>query len=85
MSLLGIAMVAAISSAEPCAVVRREQAAFTAEIFARLDQINRSSRRSDGSQRPPTAAERKEFASIEAETEAFIDLFNTRLNNCRED
>ena len=84
MSLLGIATAAAISSAEPCTVVRREQAAFTAEMFARLERINRASRRPNGSQRPLTDAERKEFAVIEAKVEAFIDRFNTRLSNCRD-
>ena len=84
MSLFGIAMAAAISSAEPCAVVRREQAAFSAEMFARLERINSASRRPNGSQRPLTAAERKEFAVIEAEVEAFIDRFNMRLSNCRD-
>ena len=82
MSLLGVALIAAISSAEPCVVVRREQGEFNARMFVRLEQIDRASRRPDGSQRPITAAQRKEFAAIEAEVEAFIARFNTRLNNC---
>jgi len=81
MSLLGLAMIVAISTAEPCVVVRREQGEFNGRLFARLDQINRAARRPDGSQRPLTAAQRKEFAAIEAEVESFITRFNTRLNN----
>ena len=84
MSLLAIALAAAISGSEPCTTVRREQAAFTADMLTRLERINRASRRPDGSQRPLTAAERKEFAAIETEVEAFIDRFNARLSNCRE-
>ncbi|GAA4708950.1 hypothetical protein H9L13_00805 [Sphingomonas lutea] len=84
MSLLGLAFAAAVSGAEPCSAVRREQAAFTAKIFDRMERMNRDLRRPDGSQRPLTAAQRKEFAGVEAEVEAFIDRFNTRLNQCRE-
>ena len=85
MSLLAIATAAAISSAEPCSVVRREQGAFNAQIFARLERINRAVQRRDGSQRPPTTAERKEFGAIESEVEGFIARFNERLSNCRKD
>ncbi len=81
MSLLGVALLAALS-AEPCAVVRREQGEFTAKIQARIEQMDRVAKRPDGSLRPLTAAERKEFAAIEAEVEAFITRFNARLANC---
>ena len=84
MMLLVVAMVAASLSAESCALVRREQGAFNAEIFARLEQIDRAARRPDGSKRPLTDTERKKFAVIEREVEAFIALFTRRLNNCRE-
>ncbi len=84
MSLFGVALAAAVATAEPCTTVRREQAAISAGIFARLERINRGARRPDGSKRPPTASERKEFAAIEAEVEAFIDLFNARLSSCQE-
>ncbi len=85
MSLFGFAIAAALSSAESCTVVRREQGAFNAQLFARLARLNQASRRPDGSQRPPTATERREFAAIETEVEAFIARYNERLSNCRKD
>ncbi len=85
MSLFAVAALAFLSSPEPCSVVRREQGAFNAQLFDRLARMKRASQRSDGSQRPPTTAERKEFAAIEAEVEIFIAQFNERLNNCRKD
>ena len=77
-------MIGAVLVAEPCAIVRREQGAFNAAMFPRLERLNRALRRPDGSHRSPIAAERKQFAAIEAEVEAFIARFNARLSNCRE-
>ncbi|WP_294171379.1 hypothetical protein [uncultured Sphingomonas sp.] len=82
MSLLVFAFTA-MSSAEPCADVRREQGAFTGRTTVRIEQLNRALRRPDGSHRSPTAKERREFAAVEVEVEEFITRFNSRLSNCR--
>lgn len=82
--MLALLLAAVTTSAEPCVIVRREQAEATARIQDRIERLNRAARRPDGSQRPPTAAERREFAAIEADTEAFITRFNARLANCSE-
>lgn len=84
MSVLGLAMATVSFNAEPCSLVRREQAEVTARLLGRAERLNRATRRPDGSQRPPTATERREFAAIEADTEAFINRFNARLSKCSE-